>query len=336
MGLWDSINSVGVFYDRIFPYVSHTNIVKHIRHAISIDERRGKFKQYPFFPNIAKLTQCRSDNHNQIDINFPVTATSTSNTSLSSCVGGTSDKDSISRSLCSSVPSWSPDSDTPSPSDTIWSELLDTPGFNEITDRDIMGYFTSRPIAICDDVCELWFPGDHSDVGGGWALSSEGQGLCNVSLRWMLAEAYKAGCLFRDGALSDFDVKYPLISSLRSPLHDSLYAGLRCNKNERIHKAPSSLLHSTFWWALEYLPIFSYKLNPFTDRWTKTVSPNLGSRRTIPINVKFHWSVAWRMKFLEYGPSSVSPEHDIKEWDGDKSENDLDDLKRLIDGNPRI
>lgn len=48
-----------------------------------------------------------------------------------------------------------------------------------------------RPLLICDAIdstrktiiSEKWFPGAHSDVGGGY---KEGQGLTNISLNWML------------------------------------------------------------------------------------------------------------------------------------------------------
>lgn len=44
MGIYDSVNSVGLLRDRIFPYVRRSRIVVHTRHAISLDERRAKFK----------------------------------------------------------------------------------------------------------------------------------------------------------------------------------------------------------------------------------------------------------------------------------------------------
>ena len=50
MGLWDSVNSVGILWDRMFPYTIKTANVDHIRHAISIDEKRSKYKQQLFSP----------------------------------------------------------------------------------------------------------------------------------------------------------------------------------------------------------------------------------------------------------------------------------------------
>ena len=45
------------------------------------------------------------------------------------------------------------------------------------------------------DAVELWFPGAHSDVGGGYADCD----LSNGALLWMMAESAKAGLIFRDG-----------------------------------------------------------------------------------------------------------------------------------------
>ncbi|KAK9455079.1 hypothetical protein V1511DRAFT_459466 [Dipodascopsis uninucleata] len=45
LGLWDSINSVGLVRNRMFPHTRNIKIVQHLRHAVSVDERRSKFKQ---------------------------------------------------------------------------------------------------------------------------------------------------------------------------------------------------------------------------------------------------------------------------------------------------
>lgn len=50
LGLFDTVNSSGMFNDRLFPYTSNTKNVKHLRHAVSIGERRSKFKQNLFLP----------------------------------------------------------------------------------------------------------------------------------------------------------------------------------------------------------------------------------------------------------------------------------------------
>lgn len=320
MGLWDSVNSVGVFYDRIFPYTFHINIVKHIRHAISIDERRGKFKQYPFFPHVAQITRCRQDDH--------ITEGPCSKSDKS-------DRISSNKSVWSSVfMPWSRNSIPPSPTNTLWSELLDAPRPNEPTQRNAMGYFTPPPVTICEDVRELWFPGDHSDIGGGHIPNDEGQNVSNIAMRWMLTEAFKAGCLFRDGALTDFDNRYPLSKSLRAPLHDKLNLKRRSDANMEGIRGSKDLFQSCFWWLLELLPIFSYKLSPTTDRWSKSIAPNRGRHRTIPLNVKFHWSVRWRMIHLNYMPVNVTRDHILDGFDETEPVESHDELKRVLEENP--
>jgi uncharacterized protein (DUF2235 family) len=62
------------------------------------------------------------------------------------------------------------------------------------------------------DVKQVWFPGVHADVGGGYAVS----GLSDVSLHWMIEEARAAGLAF----------KPEMVSQLRADplavLHDSM------------------------------------------------------------------------------------------------------------------
>lgn len=338
MGLWDSVNSVGFLYDRMFPYASHTNIVKHIRHGISIDERRGKFKQYPFNPQATRLTPCL-EAHDEIG------------RSHYSCsdLGRESDeeggeaaseeankKDGTDKSVGSSVPSWSADDMPPAEDDAIWSELVDEPGPDGTTGNPIYGYFPKKPISICEDVVELWFPGDHADIGGGWAPNSYGHSVSNVTLRWMIVEAYKAGIEFKEGSLAEFDAKYPLSPSLEAPLHDKLFCGRHSDINHEGNRGITSFSQTLFWWSLECLPIFTYKLNQNTDRWTKSVCPNMGRHRTIPHNAKFHWSVSWRTKMLGYSPSNISHSHALDEWDDEASVDSFDDLKKLLDENPRL
>ncbi|KAF8758689.1 hypothetical protein RHS01_02885 [Rhizoctonia solani] len=45
MGVWDTVSSVGLLWPRHLPFTSSNSIVKTFRHAVSLDERRAKFKQ---------------------------------------------------------------------------------------------------------------------------------------------------------------------------------------------------------------------------------------------------------------------------------------------------
>lgn len=46
VGVWDTVSSVGVFNNfRSFPHTAHNPEITHVRHAVSIDERRSTFRQ---------------------------------------------------------------------------------------------------------------------------------------------------------------------------------------------------------------------------------------------------------------------------------------------------
>ncbi|MGE3650400.1 MAG: DUF2235 domain-containing protein, partial [Reyranellaceae bacterium] len=50
------------------------------------------------------------------------------------------------------------------------------------------------------DVLEVWFPGVHSDVGGGYPEAQSG--LAKIALEWMAGEARKAGLLLDEPKLA--------------------------------------------------------------------------------------------------------------------------------------
>ncbi|KAI1375010.1 hypothetical protein F4677DRAFT_150802 [Hypoxylon crocopeplum] len=57
------------------------------------------------------------------------------------------------------------------------------------------------------DLRQVWFPGSHGNVGGGWA----DQGVANITLAWMLDQLASVGCEFVDDALErlyDRNVQY--------------------------------------------------------------------------------------------------------------------------------
>ena len=51
LGVWDTVSSVGWVWDpKHFPFTAYNPSVKHIRHAVAIDERRAFFRQNLFRP----------------------------------------------------------------------------------------------------------------------------------------------------------------------------------------------------------------------------------------------------------------------------------------------
>lgn len=254
MGLWDSVNSCGILRDKMFPYTSNTHHVKHIRHAISINERRSKFKQNLFIPE-PKMSS-----------NSPITEATL----------------------------------------LLESESSSTP--------------------CSKDVLEVWFPGDHADIGGLWNPDSFGQQLSNIPFRWMLSFALEFGVLFKNHAIDEFSSKFTPLSSVLSLHHDCLSLKtvppididcadfqdedeLFSNEITQRTKAPCTpikangkrgtmnLFQCMFWWFVEVLPL-GYYVESKNGSWNLEFYPNFGRSRVIPRYPKVHWSILWRVKFV--------------------------------------
>ncbi|EGW31621.1 uncharacterized protein SPAPADRAFT_155049 [Spathaspora passalidarum NRRL Y-27907] len=279
MGLWDSVNSVGTLRDQSFPYTTRSSNVDHIRHAVSIDERRSRMKQQLF-------------NSNDSD-------------SDSSC------------STCETTSTYNSDSSLKSISDLILS----------LIGRTRTQHKVRREPQQKNDLVQVFFPGNHGNIGGGWESNDGNQLLSNVSLRWMLAQAIKFKVVFKLGAIGTFATTFPSYLGLLSYHHDvlalmqhypdQLRATGVVGKYPYLPKAPicrfdgrgsTTMFESLFWWALELLPI-SYKIEDRYGERKRVVSPNLGESRILPEDCILHWSVFYRLHYVsDYNPTNLPPD----------------------------
>ncbi|ODV85423.1 hypothetical protein CANARDRAFT_221131, partial [[Candida] arabinofermentans NRRL YB-2248] len=300
MGLWDSVNSCGIFRDRMFPFTSITYHVNHIRHAVSIDERRGKFKQNLFVPHSY------------------------------------------------------------------------TPSFFNLSCKDNDDDDEVNLTPISTDLLELWFPGDHSDVGGGWPLDLNGHSMANIPMNWILSSAVEFGVKFKPFAIQEFLDKFTNLDSLLSCHHDclsiirnmpynhpkppkfrflteeqrfrlvgqggwgwgcsrfdhNLVSSCTINESDEYNglidtpiqftlslpeepislfdcRGDDSFLRSLGWWLVEILPI-GYFIENKEGKWRRVFYPNLGRHRSLPKKINVHWSVLWRTRFVkDYYPSNL-------------------------------
>jgi uncharacterized protein (DUF2235 family) len=113
---------------------------------------------------------------------------------------------------------------------------------------------------------QVWFPGVHSDVGGGYPEPESG--LSKIALQWMLAEAIEAGLLV-------------------DPRQMELVLGK--SGGGYAPPDPKAVMHESlkgFWWLAEVLwkRHFSWKRRRWEHRF------NLGRRRTIPPKSLIHQS----------------------------------------------
>jgi uncharacterized protein (DUF2235 family) len=124
--------------------------------------------------------------------------------------------------------------------------------------------WTDPPKGGPRDLKQVWFPGVHADVGGGYPESESG--LSKISLEWMLREATTAG----------------LAVDL---MKRSVILGERDKRNAK--PDPNAQMHQSLigaWWLAEVLPKKHYD-------WSRKElrrRMNLGRRRTIPATALVH------------------------------------------------
>jgi uncharacterized protein (DUF2235 family) len=134
------------------------------------------------------------------------------------------------------------------------------------------------------DIDQVWFPGVHCDVGGGYPENESG--ISAIALKWMTERAEAAG-LFLDPQM-----KAIVLPQQSTPRYVTPFAG------DPPHESLSGL-----WWILEYIPKhYSDPAANFAKRW---IIPG-GRPRTVPDNSKIHVSVFERMNLVSsYKPKNL-------------------------------
>jgi uncharacterized protein (DUF2235 family) len=167
--------------------------------------------------------------------------------------------------------------------DNLWGEPLPmsrTPSLYDLK-RDENGEFVRgengdiERVPLQQDILQVWFPGVHSDVGGGY--DQKVSILSNNSLRWLLDEAKSKGLLINpDRELLIFGLltrkKYEAAVYLEKPTVS------------RIH--PS--LHGP-WWILECLWHRHYTVDNAPENREEWTVP-FGAFRTVPNNSIVHFT----------------------------------------------
>lgn len=128
---------------------------------------------------------------------------------------------------------------------------------------------------------ELWFPGVHSDVGGGYP--EEEGGLWRESFEWLLAQAQAAGLLVDQTRLEQVRT--------RTPKPSKPWA-------ERKHEP----LRGPLWHIAEFIPKLRYDFRTKRQR----LSIGAGRGRTVPEGAQLHRSVLARLREGQYAPPNLS------------------------------
>lgn len=212
LGLFDTVNSVPAFENAWmqrskFPYTARSS-ARVIRHAVAIDERRAKFRQ-------DLISQEKPDHSIQYKRHHKHRHFNNVPRSRGNIKGGGEDSRNDSRDGRDtlSLPVRFND-----PHETSGVRSL-SPGYNQIDGShesntpsilslNVGETWNSQEDEGEQDIREVWFPGCHADIGGGWPLGGDDAALSHVPLVWMVREAQKAGLEFDEDKLEALNCYY--------------------------------------------------------------------------------------------------------------------------------
>ncbi|KAF5390603.1 hypothetical protein D9757_002578 [Collybiopsis confluens] len=220
LGVWDTVESVGLISKRL-PFTTTNNIVRTFRHALSLDERRAKFKPYLWDPK---------DHSRETPASKPPIRSSAASVSSGSSGYARRWSKSPNRHFSPLRPSL----EWPSNDDRRISEYEEKFSSHNHSSASV----NQTPT----DVKEVWFAGCHCDVGGGSVKNNTRHSLARVSLRWMIRECFKVetGIMFDSQRLQsiglDPSTLYPYVAKRppRIPCSD---------RNNLIKSHPEKLWH---------------------------------------------------------------------------------------------
>lgn len=130
------------------------------------------------------------------------------------------------------------------------------------------------------DFQELWFPGVHADVGGGYP--EKDSGLWRPPFHWILEAAQKAGLLVDPDRLKKvLNRTPPPEQPWKEPAHKSL---------------------TPLWWLAEFFPKLAWRPGS-SIRWPRL---GLGQRRTLEPSSLIHKSALMRIRGTDYAPPNLT------------------------------
>ncbi|KAH8777338.1 hypothetical protein F5883DRAFT_234384 [Diaporthe sp. PMI_573] len=194
LGLFDTVNSVPRFetawMERSkFPYTARSS-AKVVRHAVSIDERRAKFRQDLIYQSHGRK-MWPQQNGTQHDAKNGAAVQKEDRGRRSSCFDqlGVPGQDGIRQPAPYRRHCRSRSQANLSTADDGASTFSQAgPGGD--------GEESESDDETEQDVDEVWFAGGHGDVGGGWPVDPDTKSTSHVPLVWLVREAMKAGLQF--------------------------------------------------------------------------------------------------------------------------------------------
>ncbi|QRV94548.1 choline transport protein [Ceratobasidium sp. AG-Ba] len=310
VGVFDTVNSVGLI-PRELPFARSNYLISVFRHAVALDERRGKFKAHLWGQGPGYEEKTGDRKHENCDKPESYGWIST---------------------MRNSIPS------------RIWAQ--NTANFHTSTRKNGHDFATPEERRHKTNVKEVWFAGTHSDVGGGSVPNGTPNHLARIPLRWMIRECFanNTGILFERSRLEAIGLNVAALQQLvKAPASPELEvtSTKEGNKEETSNKVTKimtpannkvpglpkfvpneavrlittedekdavepihdQLSRSRWWWIMELLPMKYQKHDGTLRSW---LSMNLGKARTIHGQQRFptyvHKSVLYRMQKTGYKP----------------------------------
>ncbi|KAI0658453.1 hypothetical protein C8Q70DRAFT_917453 [Cubamyces menziesii] len=301
IGVWDTVSSVGII-PHTLPFTSSNTAIRVFRHALSLDERRARFRanlyHHPSDADAARGTQPGD---------MPK-----SDTEYATRVGIRQPHDN-SNSSKDKKPG---EGHKRTESEWQRQRQLERQFSENDPDSDVK-----------TDVLEVWFAGCHCDVGGGSVADDTPHTLARIPLRWMIRECFKTntGIRFHAELLKriglDPAALHPVVLDRPPPVqpqpevHLTSVAPPVPHTTEEEHEVRDALSPlydqlalAPYWWVLEFVPIRHRLQGPPPERKERNeVTMNLGHGRVVPKHHQpfyVHRSVKLRLeaKNLKGGP----------------------------------
>ena len=235
LGLFDTVNSVPRFEnawlkrESRFPYTARST-ARVIRHAVGLDERRAKFRQDLVEKvDLQEIQERIQGSAERIDEDIPNRQNKKKKRSWDE-KQPQAVKDGLVmgpiRTLSGKAGGIQPPSKgNPNPSllrmamsgDEINSQ--NGPGVSSLSLNIHFDREDGDEEDVEQDVEELWFPGAHGDIGGGWDLAPGEPNLAYGPLVWMVREARRAGLIFDEKRLRELGC-YTDLDAIHDNEHD--------------------------------------------------------------------------------------------------------------------
>ncbi|KAK4186267.1 hypothetical protein QBC35DRAFT_501591 [Podospora australis] len=209
LGLFDTVNSVPRFETAFlqrskYPYTARTS-AKVVRHAVSIDERRAKFRQDLMYQSGGKSSkEAHPATHKLYDIHEKYRRKSVAPAKMGQGSNSNTDRGRRETLNVEAAPYRRSHSKGSRQTRLTDGSGMDGAQRDDKSEVSVAPHPHDEEDSLAEtedesdqDIDEVWFAGGHADIGGGWEEElADSKAASHVPLVWMVHEAMKAGLHF--------------------------------------------------------------------------------------------------------------------------------------------